>query len=289
MNNLNCKPKESFAIFDSGTVFSVIDIEGNGVLSSGFNRVALHAIHCLAFTSMFLIKHSLQSQNDSGSCMLLLSISELTNILAVLSVHVVSETNFEFDCSIELDFAFLGHNISITLPDFSSHAIALSLLFFTFALGFALRLGAVEEVHQMKFGMDVSTKSIEDSESLVFVIKDELESVILLALSTESIGLLNVKLLTDCKFFSASVILIGLAKVKISSLFVIIVLLYVIGGGRVKSKLGNVVISRGIFGKFTGTTVSSCSIFILDLPFNFPRYFSFSLSSDLERESTIKY
>lgn len=54
------------------------------------------------------------------------------------------------------------------------------------------------------------------------------------------------------------------------------------GGGRVKLKVGNVVIGRGMFGKFTGATVSSCSRFILDLPFNLPRYFSLSVSSVLE-------
>jgi len=57
----------------------------------------------------------------------------------------------------------------------------------------------------------------------------------------------------------------------------------------VKLKLGNVVIGRGMFGKFTGATVSSCSRFILDLPFNLPRYFSLSVSSVLEKDLNIIY
>jgi len=93
-------------------------------------------------------------------------------------------------------------------------------------------------------------------------------------------------LLTGCKFFSTSGILIGLANVNVFSLFAIVFSVECkVGNGSVKLKLGNVVIGRGTFGKFTGATVSSCSRFILDLPFSLPRYFSLSASSILRRKS----
>jgi len=144
---------------------------------------------------------------------------------------------------------------------------------------FAFNLGAVDEPLQIKLGTDVIAQS-----NLFSVVEREFGSVVLFASSSALIGLLKVKLLTDCKLFSASVTLIGLANVKVFSLFATVLLAeYEVGGGKVKLKLGNVVIGRGMFGKFTGSTVFSCSRFILDLPFNLPRYFSLLVSSALEK------
>lgn len=239
-------------------------------MSFGLNRGILHAVHCLSVL-LFLIIHSLHSQDDSLSCVLVISESELI----VLSVCVVSEANPEFVCPIKLDSILLDlESTSITLPDFNSCGSID--IFFTFAFN----LGAVDEPLQMKFGTDVTAQSTVNS----FPVNErEFESVELFAQSSALIGLLKVKLLTDCKLFPASVTLIGLANVKEFSLFAIVLPAECeAGGGKVKLKLGNVVIGRGMFGKFTGATVSSCSRFILDLPFNLPRYFSLSVSSVLK-------
>jgi len=192
-------------------------------------------------------------------------------------VCVISEDP-EFVRPIKLDSILLDlESTSIIFPDFNSCG-SIDTFF-----AFAFNLGAVDEPLQMKFGTDVTAQSTVNSFSV-----NECELVELFAQSSALSGLLKVKLLTDCKLFPTSVTLIGLANVKEFSLFAIVLPAECeTGGGKVKLKLGNVVIGRGMFGRFTGATVSSCSKLILDLPFNLPRYFSLSVSSVLKKNLNI--
>lgn len=134
---------------------------------------------------------------------------------------------------------------------------------------FSFSLGAIDESDQIKFCITGGIYSLEDILDLIaFLFKDEFISLDLsIDCLSALIGLLKVKLLIDFKFFVVLVTFIGLANVNVSCLSILVSSTTVVLVDGIKLKLGKEDIGKGIFGKLTGSIVSSCSSFV---PLVFP-------------------
>lgn len=243
---------------------ALLDVDISEIfLSLRFDLIALQVKQCVS-ESLFLNKHSEHSHilDCEFRVLIILSFIFGLTVFILLIVVSLSESNCIFD---SFDFSDLEQRTSITLPDFNSSEEIVPSLFFIFSFS----LGAIDESDQIKFCITGGIYSLEDILDLIaFLFKDEFISLDLsIDCLSALIGLLKVKLLIDFKFFVVLVTFIGLANVNVSCLSILVSSTTVVLVDGIKLKLGKEDIGKGIFGKLTGSIVSSCSSFV---PLVFP-------------------